>query len=559
VALLDVQVFGDSNNCSVARLDPDQKVACVVTHVVTQDDFDIGAVTLQLSGVLAKPAVSAPFLAPPAVSTTVYLNQTAALAVSVTPQAAFTATAGTIIGVKIAVQSVGSVTVSDVAVVSSVLSFTGCSTASLSPGKTLSCDATVAFTQDMVDAGLVRLSASATGKGASKDPVVGDTTTQLLIPSVSVLSSRVTAVTAPTKAGESATLTIEWKNTGDTRLMDIAAGTQCTFAALAPGATSTCTWSQQATQGDFDAADASGKPFVVKVVTTAMPNRAGASQVSSTAEAQVALPVNPVLQFMSTQGSSVYSAGEAHMLTDHSLLPCTLKCSQAPLLPGKHKHGTCTAALASVVFGEIAPCSVDLWQTQPDKQFTDVACASLLNAGSFAEWTAFLMNKGNVAVRGVWLSVPQINSSSLVVSCALDGSTTTASFPLLIPAGNTMRCSLRVVVTQDLLELGPLSPAFTVSALNLAAPISGKLSEINIVNAPSMDVQLVSTGCARPTSTGEATSSERCDDCAITYMHHSTPVRNCPHANRLHPCVLMPSSLHKCHALCTTTMPDNCR
>jgi hypothetical protein len=338
VALLDVQVFGDSNTCSVAKLDPAQVVNCAVTHVVTQDDFDSGAVAVQLSGVLATPAVSAPFLSPPAVSTAVYLNQTAALAVTVAPAATFNPTAGTIVAVKISVQSVGSVTVTDVLASSSVLSFTGCSAASLAPGKALSCDATVALTPDMVDAGLVKLPVSATGKGSGKTTMV-DTTTQLTIPSVSALSSRVVSVTAPKKAGESAMLTIEWKNIGDTRLKQVTAGTQCSLSAtlLEPGATTSCSWQQTATQEDFDAADADNKPFAVKVVSTGLPNRGGAAQVVSTVEAQVVLPVSPALEITGGATATIDNPGEHTVQTSSNQATCSL-VSMHPV----HRHSFAT-------------------------------------------------------------------------------------------------------------------------------------------------------------------------------------------------------------------------
>jgi hypothetical protein len=126
----------------------------------------------------------------------------------------------------------------------------------------------------------------------------------------------------------------------------------------------------------------------------------------------------------------------------------------------------------------------------------------LLTTGGFLREKVNLANKGNVAIRGAWLSVPLLNSSSAVWSCNLDGSTTTATPPLRIPAGAIMACSVQMVLTQDVFELGTLAPTATVSAANLAAPISSKLITFTMVHNPSMAFT-PAWSCSRPTSTGE--------------------------------------------------------
>ncbi|MFE4517846.1 hypothetical protein ACFRMQ_27060 [Kitasatospora sp. NPDC056783] len=260
-----------------ASLAPGASMTCTATYTVTQADVDAGSIKNNATATGTPPRGEPP-VSPPS-ETVVPAPEKPALAVVKTSSTG-KLVAGEEITYKFAVTNTGNVTLKDVKVTEGA--FTGHGKLSpvtcpkeattLAPGATVLCAATYTVTQEDVDAGAVKNSATATGTPPKGVPPVSPpsetTVTTDDEPGLTVVKSATTSGQGDKLvAGETVTYSFAVRNTGNVTLKDVKvaegeftghgklspvtcpAGT----ASLAPGATVTCTATYVVTQADVDA------------------------------------------------------------------------------------------------------------------------------------------------------------------------------------------------------------------------------------------------------------------------------------------------------------------
>jgi LPXTG-site transpeptidase (sortase) family protein len=181
--------------------------------------------------------------------------------------------AGDRVAYTFSVENTGNVTVTNITVTDPRLPALGCAIASLAPGGTTSCTPTnniYTLTQADVDAGLIVNSATATAADPGNNAVT-DSDTQstnlgqsprLALTKTGTLDDTVIPPSAMANAGDAVTYTFSVANTGNVTITNISVtdpllpGLTCALSSLAPGASASCTPTNNVyilTQTDIDA------------------------------------------------------------------------------------------------------------------------------------------------------------------------------------------------------------------------------------------------------------------------------------------------------------------
>ncbi|MER7705363.1 hypothetical protein ABTX81_21040 [Kitasatospora sp. NPDC097605] len=311
-----------------AALAPGAEMTCTATYTVTQADVDAGSIKNIATGT-GNPPTGPPPVSPPS-EVTVPSPSDPALTVVKTASTG-KLVAGEKVTYSFRITNTGNVTLKDAKVTETA--FTGSGTldpvscpsgaASLAPGASVTCTATYTVTQADVDAGSVKNTATATGTPPTGPPPVSPpsevTITQPPAPAMTVAKSATSSRPDTLVLGETITYKFEVKNTGNVTLKDVkvtegeftGSGTlspvtcpTAEAAALAPGATMTCTATYTVTQADVDAGS------IKNSATTTGTPPTGPPPVSPPGEVTVPAPSDPKLTVVKSASTGKLVAGE---------------------------------------------------------------------------------------------------------------------------------------------------------------------------------------------------------------------------------------------------------
>jgi uncharacterized repeat protein (TIGR01451 family) len=360
VSVTDPQVGLSAVNCPNASLAPGASETCTASYTTTQADVDAGSIsnTGTASGTPPiGPAVTATS------SLTISASDTPALTLVKSASTISYSAPGTLITYSYLVTNAGNVDLSAVSVTDpqTGLSAISCPSGTLAPAASETCSATYTTTQSDVDAGSISNTGTASGTTPTGSAVTA--TSSLTIqasdtPAVSVVkTANVANYAAP---GTVITYSYLVTNTGNVDLsavlvMDPHVGLSaisCPSAALAPGASETCTATYTTTQADVDAGSisntgtASGTPPTGSPVTATssltIPASAApeVSVVKSASVSNYSAPGTPI-----TYSYLVTNTGNldltAVLVTDPQPGLSAVSCPSATLAPAASE--TCTA------------------------------------------------------------------------------------------------------------------------------------------------------------------------------------------------------------------------
>ncbi|MCI4568814.1 hypothetical protein, partial [Lysobacter sp. CFH 32150] len=258
-----------SLGCTIASLAPGATSSCTATnntYVITAADVTAGDVvntataTGDAPGTIVDPTATDTATTSTAATPAASLTLDKSASVADTNGDLVTGDAGDTITYTFSATNTGTVTLAPVTVSDPLLPTLSCSLASLAPGATASCAATnntYVITAADVTAGSVVNTATATGDapGTIVDPTATDsaTVTTAATPTASLTLAKSASVadtngnTVTGDAGDTITYTFSATNTGTVTLAPVTItdpllpSLGCTIASLAPGATSSCT------------------------------------------------------------------------------------------------------------------------------------------------------------------------------------------------------------------------------------------------------------------------------------------------------------------------------
>lgn len=313
--------------------------------------------------------------------------RTAALTLvkSVTPTSV--PTADTEVDYTFVVTNSGDVTIADVSITEDEFTGSGdapeviCPAAPLAPGADLTCTATYTVTQDDVEAGSVRNTATATGSAPAglDDPESEPDTADLTIPSAPGIALVKSVGPEPvTSAGDTVTYVFTVTNTGNRALNDITidetafTGTgdevvaECPATPLAPGATVTCEAEYDVTQADVN----TGR---IDNTAVAVGTTADDSEVTSDpSSAAVVIGATPGITVVKSASSGELDAGRdvtySFVVTNTGNVTLTDIAIQETAFTGSGDLTdiVCAEGASSLEPGEQVICSTDYTITQDD-------------------------------------------------------------------------------------------------------------------------------------------------------------------------------------------------
>ncbi|MFC1436124.1 beta strand repeat-containing protein [Streptacidiphilus sp. N1-3] len=523
-----------------ASLAPGASVTCTASYPATQADINAGRITNTAVASGTPPSGTA-VTSPPS-SATVTATANPALLVVKSVDATQLNVTGQVLHYSFVVTNTGNVTLHTVTVTDTAFSGTGtppvitcpAGAASLAPAASVTCTASYTLNQADIDAGKVTNTATSTGTPPTGPPVTSPPSTVTVPnvpkPSLSVVKSAVpTTVTA---AGQNVDYSFLVTNTGNVTLHTVTVadtafsgtGTPPVItcpagaAAMAPGASVTCTASYSVTQPDINA----GKVTNTAVATGTPPT--GPAVDSPPSSATVTATANPALTVVkSAVPTTVSAVGQG---VDYSFLVTntgnvTLSgvtvaetvftgSATAPVV-------SCPAGAASLAPGASVTCTASYTVTQPDinaGKVTNTAVAtgtpptgpavdsppssatvtatanpalSLVKsaapgmvsaAGQQVAYSFLITNTGNVTLSGV--AVQEIAFSGSAPAPAVSCPAGAAS----LAPGASVTCTADYTVTQTDINAGQI----TNNAMATGTPPTGPT-----VNSPPSDATVTAT------------------------------------------------------------------
>lgn len=517
-------------------LAPGEIVSCTAQYTVTQADMDAGGVTNSASATADAPG-GGTISGDADVSVEATAEPSLRLVKTSDAADALPAVGGTI-NYTIAVENTGNVTVSGITVTDSLPGLSGIACtpsapATLVPGASLSCSASVTVTQADVDAGFIANSATASGTAADGSPVTtsGDTRSPSLPePAIDIaLTANPTTYNAP---GVAVAVHAVATNIGNVTLSGVnvtvaSSGTAVTFAdnvagwtcapaapaTIAPGDTMTCDGVYTTTQADVDAG-------TVEFSSTVSGTAPDSTAVAATDSAEISALADPGLSLTKTSSATQLPAvGDPITFTIVATNTGNLTLSSiavTDLMPGLSAL-TCDIAMpATLAPGESETCSVDYVVTQsdvdrggltnfattsgtlpapsggvigasgsvvvagtPDPELTLTKTANVTTMpapGGQIVYTITAVNSGDVSLTDVSVVDPLPGVSA--PSCA-------PAIPAELAPGAAVVCSVTKTVTQADVDAGSIDNTASVSATypggGTPAPVSATAE--SIVNA----------------------------------------------------------------------------
>lgn len=129
-------------------------------------------------------------------------------------------------------------------------------------------------------------------------------------------------------------------------------------------------------------------------------------------------------------------------------------------------------------------------------------------AGDTVSYAFVVNNTGNVKLRKLQLTVPELHGSGSLGSITCEDASTSTSWAAggSVPAGSSLMCTGAYTYQQDDIELGNTSAVVSIAAKNLAEQIQGVLPVIEVPNKPSLSLELVPS-CSKPTRAGKGAAT----------------------------------------------------
>lgn len=260
--------------CGATSIDPGDTVTCTATYAVKQADIDAGSIKNSATAHGYAPGASSPTSSSLS-TTTVGASSVPALSVIKTAAPAKIAKAGEAITYTFAVTNSGNVTISNISIKDTLtapasaanLSPVTCTRLTLAPGDTGTCTGTYTTTQEDLNAGSVKNSATAQGFGPGATAPTLSQPSTATVPVATGPALTVEKVASPAtaaRAGDTVTYSFLVTNTGNVTMTAIGivdtfeapAGpvptVNCPVTTLNPGETSTCSGTYTVSQADAD-------------------------------------------------------------------------------------------------------------------------------------------------------------------------------------------------------------------------------------------------------------------------------------------------------------------
>ena len=447
--------------CAPASLAPGASVSCTKTYVITQADINSGHVPNSAT------ASGTPPTGPPVTgtdSTDTPLTATPSLTIDKQAGVPSSNTAGGTIAYAFVVTNTGNVTLTSVGVTDAKVGTVTCPVATLVPGASTTCTATYTLTQADVNSGHVANTATVSGTPPTGGPVTGtDSTDTPIAASPKLVLDKTAGTPSGNTAGSTITYTLLVTNTGNVTLDPIAfsdpkvSTASCSTAALAVGASRSCTVTYTLTQADVDAGHVANT-----ATATGTPPGVGATPVTATDSTDT--PVAPGGALTLTKTAGTPSGTNAGDMIDYTFVVTntgnvtltsvsvgdskitTLSCTAATLAPGA--QFACFASYqltqADVDAGTVhndatatgnpptgAPLTATSFTDTPipatpaitlDKQ---ASAPTALIAGSTIDYTFLVTNTGNVTLTFIGISDPKVGPVTCPVTTLQPTASTT--------------------------------------------------------------------------------------------------------------------------------------
>ncbi|MEJ2383647.1 MAG: hypothetical protein P8Y54_04530, partial [Xanthomonadales bacterium] len=492
---------GGGSNVIASMAPNDPPVVCTADYTVSQDDVDAGSIANTATATGSAPEATE---VSDTASATINSTAQASIAIVKTPSPTTFAAAGVTITYTLAVTNNGGVTLSNVTVTDPLagLSAVDCGggsnvIASMAPQQVVNCTATLVTTQNLVDAGDIDNSATASGTApdaSSVSAIANATVRSTAVPAVSL--AKAASPTTFAAAGELIAYTLTVTNSGDLTLSNVTVvdpltglsavdcgGGSNVIASMAPQQVVSCTATLTTTQDQVDAgsidntATVTGSPpgaasdvtasDSATVDSTAVPSVSLAKTASPTSFGQAGETITYSLVVTNDGGVTLSGLLVEDPLAGLSAIDCGAEANPiADLAP--NESVTCTATLTTtqdqVDAGDIdntasvtgsspgeqndvtASDSATVLNEAADgyvitKTVTDVAgqgpTGEVNAAGDTISYQITVENTGAKTLNNVVVSDPLVT-----LSCA-------PAAPAILDPGVTMTCSGTYVVVQS--------------------------------------------------------------------------------------------------------------
>jgi uncharacterized repeat protein (TIGR01451 family) len=516
--------------CPTATLAPGDTVTCTAAYTVTIADMNAGQIdnTASVSGIPPTgPAVS------DSDSETITAANAPAVQIVKTASPTTVTAAGQTVNYTFLVTNTGNVTLTGIVVTDPLpgLSAVTCPLATLAPGASTTCTASLVTTQAQVDAGVINNTASVTGNPPT-GPAVTDTdsttVTATATPSIVVVKSA--TPTTVTAAGQTVTYTFDVTNSGNVTLTAVSvsdalpglSAVSCPATTLAPGASTSCTATLTATQAQIDSgsitntATATGTPpsgpavADTDSVTVTAPASAAITLVKTAAPTTITAAGQTVAySFVVTNTGNVTLTGIG--VSDPLPGLSALTCPTAVLAPAAST--TCTASYTATQTdvdngvidntatasgtpptGPVVTDSASATVTAPQSPAITVdktaspTTASV--AGQVINYSFLVTNTGNVTLDGI--SVSDLLPGLSAVTCPVSQ---------LAPAASTT-CAATYTVTQTDIDGGSINNVAAVAGTPPTGPDVTDTDPNTVAVAQSPSIDLVKS--ANPTTVLDA-------------------------------------------------------
>lgn len=487
-----------------AVLGPGAKLTCTAQLTVTQADLDAGSITNTATG--SGTAPSGAVVTPPNASFVLSPATSPKLTVTKTSNTTSIAAAGdkvsyTIVGTNSGNTTLNNVRLSDTTLGNPTLSCTPAQGSTLAPGAQMRCTVDYTATQKDLDKGVLANQASGTATDSHNAPVTGSGGTSVAVAAAPRLS--LTKSASPAQVGaikDKITYTFAVRNTGNQTVsnvrvndpLDGLSAVSCTpiaqGGALAPGASTTCTATREATLADFNAGSVSNTASVsgtspqgtgvqdsstATVTTTRNPSFTATKTADRT---QIDAPGTINYQIVITNDGNVTLSNLAVSDPRIAALTCAPVAATGSLDPGQSTtcSGSYIATQADINAGTIpntaqvtlagpggatitrSPATVVRTTRTPALRATKTATLNTYSRpGDQIGYTVTAENSGNVSLGQVQISDPMFPASS-PLSCAWPGANGA------LDPGQRAICTGTHVVTQADIDAGALTNTATV-------------------------------------------------------------------------------------------------
>ncbi|SDJ09592.1 conserved repeat domain-containing protein [Frankineae bacterium MT45] len=536
-------------SCPQRSIAPTAVVTCTATYTSSQADVDNGSITNSAFASAQTPGGATVNSIPS--TSTVAVTQNPALTVLKTVSRSSVTAAGQALSYTFTVTNSGNVSVSAIAITDPM--FAGpnapvCAATSLSPGHSTTCTANYTTTQDDIDAGQIRNTATASGTDPLGQPVTSapSTVTVQAQQNPSLLLVKSALSQSIDTVGQAVTYAFAVTNTGNVTISNLtladtfvapagpAADAVCPVTLLAPGASTTCLATYTSTQADFDAGIITNTATASGLDPQGNPAASNPSTAVVVANDSLSLVLQKTVtpSQITTAGQQVFyrfAVTNTGNVTIHNLVvedvlaapagpAVAVTCLQTSLasLASTTCSATYTASQADADNGLISntatvtgldPTNTPV-TTNPSTATVVINPAASLTltkaatpttvdaAGQTVHYTFTVVNTGNVSVNSLSIGDP-----------VLPRSVTPACVATTLAPGASTTCTADYIVTQTDVDNGRI---VNVAVANATTPAGGPVSSdqasatVNVTQTPLLALQKTAGFTAPVSSAGAA-------------------------------------------------------